>query len=116
MAPVNATNELLQALAAHDERCLYAALWPGSPLREGDHALDRRTRMLVQLAALVAADASTSSLRWAVDRAAATGADDRSLVQVLRTVGRAAGSAQTVTTAPRLALALDLDTGVTDQG
>jgi hypothetical protein len=65
--------------------------------------------MLVQLAALLASDAGTSSLRWAVERASATGADDAALVRVLVVAGSMAGSAQTVASASRLALAIDLD-------
>ena len=114
---VNAPQDLLRRVAAHDERYLQAALCP-DPLAgglESSATLDRRTRTLVQLAALLATDAATSSLRWAVERAAATGASDQTLVQVLETAGYVAGGAQTVSTAPRLALALDLDTGVTER-
>ena len=63
----------------------------------------------MELAALLAADAATPSLRWAVDRAAATGAGDDKLVQVLLASASAAGSACTAASAARLALALDLD-------
>lgn len=116
--PVNATRDLLRRLATHDDRCLQVALSPNSRLQvagtESSAALDRRTRTLVQLAALVAADAATNSLRWAADCAAATGADDQTVLQVLQTAGRAAGSVQTVSSTQRLALALDVDTGVTD--
>ena len=71
--------------------------------------LDRRTRALVQLSALVAGDASTASLRWAADNAAMAGADDAALVRVLVTAASASGTAQAVKSAPRLALAIDMD-------
>ena len=71
--------------------------------------------MLVELAALLAVDAPTTCLRWAAERACATGADDHMLVYVLETAALAAGSAQAVASAPRLALALDLDTNVSDR-
>jgi hypothetical protein len=71
--------------------------------------LDRGTRALVQLSALVADDAPTVSLRWAADVAAATGADDATLVRVLAATAPATGAAQMVKSAPRLALALDVD-------
>ncbi|MFL5823595.1 MAG: hypothetical protein ACJ764_09155 [Solirubrobacteraceae bacterium] len=71
--------------------------------------LDRRTRALVQLSALVADDAPTVSLRWAADAAAVAGVDDATLVRVLATAASATGAAQTVKSAPRLALALDVD-------
>lgn len=110
---MSATRELLRRLAAHDEACLQAVL-AAQPSRDRRFleppALDRGIRALVELAALIAADASTPSLRWAVDRAAATGADDHTFVQVLSAAAGAAGSAQTVKSASRLALALDVDT------
>jgi alkylhydroperoxidase/carboxymuconolactone decarboxylase family protein YurZ len=72
-------------------------------------ALDRRTRVLVRLAALIAVGACTESLRWAVELAATTGADDDALAAVLLATGSAAGSAQLVESAPRLALALGFE-------
>lgn len=110
---MNRTRELLRRLAASDERCLQAVISPELPMEiEGLRAapvLDPATRVLVELAALLALDAATTSLRWAVERASAMGADDTALVQVLLTAGSAAGTAQTVNGASRLALALDLD-------
>lgn len=101
---------MLRRLAASDEAFLDAAFGPDG--RGTDAAginLDRSTRVLVELAALLAADAPTISVRWAAERAAAEGADDAELVGVLLTAGAAAGEAQMVTSAPRLALALDVD-------
>ena len=72
-------------------------------------ALDRRTRVLVRLAALIAVGACTESLRWAVELASTSGADDDTLAAVFLATGCAAGSAQLVDTAPRLALALGLE-------
>jgi alkylhydroperoxidase/carboxymuconolactone decarboxylase family protein YurZ len=72
-------------------------------------ALDRRTRVLVRLAALIAVGACTESLRWAVELASSTGADDDALAAVLVMTASAAGSAQLVESAPRLALALGFD-------
>lgn len=71
--------------------------------------LDRSIRVLVELAALLATDAPTTSVRWAAERAAAAGAGDEELLGVLLAAGAAAGEAQMVTSAPRLALALDVD-------
>lgn len=76
---------------------------------QGDWHLEPRTRVLAQLAALIALDANTTSVRWAAYRALALGAGERALVRVLLTTGSVAGIAQTVATAPRLGLALDLD-------
>jgi len=103
---VDATVEFLRRLAAGDERCVRAVLSGG---HGHPRTLDRVTRALVRLAALIAADASTTSLRWAAEKAATAGADDAVLVQVLVSAATAAGAAQTVTSAPRLALAIDVD-------
>ncbi|HYZ80950.1 MAG TPA: hypothetical protein VE571_06760 [Solirubrobacteraceae bacterium] len=104
------TRELLRRLAASDEASLEAAFSPAGNGGDGivPH-LDLVTRLLVELAALLATDAPTTSVRWAAERAAAAGADDDTLVGVLLTAGAAAGGAQTVTSAPRLALAIDVD-------
>jgi alkylhydroperoxidase/carboxymuconolactone decarboxylase family protein YurZ len=77
---------------------------PGSPTSEP--GLDRRTKLLVRLAALIAVDAGTESLRWAIDLAATDGADDDALAAVLVATAPAAGSAQLVASAPRLSHAL----------
>lgn len=102
--------DLLRRLASHDERLLGAVLrlMPGG---EPDHlcALDRRTRMLVRLGALLAIDAATSSLRWAVELASTSGAGDDALAAVLLSAGGTAGSAQLVASASRLVEALDLE-------
>lgn len=104
------TRELLRSLSDADERSLEALIDP-MPRSSGPCriVLDRSTRLLVELAALLAADAPIASVRWAVERAGATGVDDEELVGVLLASGPATGAAQTVTSAPRLALALDLD-------
>jgi hypothetical protein len=102
--------ELLRRLASHDEPLLRMVLrlMPGADL---DHlcALDRRTRMLVRLGALLAIDAATSSLRWAVELASTSGAGDDAMAAVLLSAGGTAGSAQLVASASRLAEALELD-------
>jgi hypothetical protein len=102
--------DLLRRLASHDEPLLRAALrlMPG---RDLDHlcALDRRTRLLVRLGALLAVDAATSSLRWAVELASTSGAGDDALAAVLLSAGGPAGSAQLVASASRLVEALDLE-------
>jgi hypothetical protein len=107
---VTQPRELLRRLARHDEPSLRTVLAPLSAVGgdEPGHrsSLDRQTRLLVHLAALLVADASTDSLRWAVDLAFASGADDDDVAAVLIAAGSAAGSAQLVVTAPRLALAM----------
>jgi alkylhydroperoxidase/carboxymuconolactone decarboxylase family protein YurZ len=104
------TRELLRRLAASDESSLEAAFSAAAGGRDAIVPnLDRSTRILVELAALLATDAPTTSVRWAAERAAAAGAGDEELLGVLLTAGAAAGGAQVVTSAPRLALALDVD-------
>lgn len=111
--PVSESRSLLRRLAAHDEGTVRAVLATspisGSPALRSVRALDRRTRLLVHLAALLVVDASTESLRWAIDLACTSGADDGAIAAVLIAAGAAAGSAQVVATAPRLARALDLE-------
>jgi hypothetical protein len=103
---VDQALEVLRRLTAADR---YEAADALSAEATGECELDRRTRALVQLSALLADDAGTASVRWAADVAAATGADDATLVRVLITAASAAGAAQVVKSAPRLALALDVD-------
>jgi alkylhydroperoxidase/carboxymuconolactone decarboxylase family protein YurZ len=87
------------------------ALRPGATEdRDGcDTALTPRIRTLVRLAALVAGDASTTSLRWAVELAWSTGAVDEEIVGVLLSVGREVGLPRVVDGAPRLASAIGYD-------
>ena len=99
-------RELLRRLAASGETGTEELLRSEAGRR---CQLERRTRALVQLSALVADDAPTASLRWAADAAAGAGADDATLVRVLATAASASGAAQTVKSAPRLALAMDVD-------
>jgi alkylhydroperoxidase/carboxymuconolactone decarboxylase family protein YurZ len=106
------TRDLLLRLAAGDERSLSAVLRATLEPEHCDEvaagsSLDRRTRMLVRLSALLALDAPTDSLRWAVELATAAGAGEEAVAAVLLTTGSAAGSAQLVSSAARLAVALD---------
>ena len=107
------TRDLLGRLAANDEGSLRAVLAPTPECGDDDAptalALDRRTRGLVRLAALIAVDACTASLRWAVELASTTGADDEAVLGALLAAASPAGSAQVVSSAPRLALALGFD-------
>jgi hypothetical protein len=111
--PVSESRELLRRLAANDQASLKMVLAPspieGSPAPRSLSMLDRRTRVLVHLAALLVLDASTESLRRATDLASTSGADDGALAAVLVAAGFVAGSAQLVAIAPRLALAMDLE-------
>ena len=108
-------HQLLRALAAGDERSLGTVMAPRPELGLCDplgQALDRRTKMLVRLAALIAVGASTTSLRWAVEMASTNGAEIDALAEVLLASAPAAGTARVVDAAPRLALALGYDVGL----
>ena len=106
-------RQLLRRLAANDEGCLAGVLQPGfvpGSAQLGAHRLlDTRTSLLVRLAALLALDASTESVRWAVDLAFAAGADDETLAAVAIVSGVTGGSAQLAASASRLALALGIE-------
>jgi hypothetical protein len=110
---------LLLRLAAGDERSLRDILRPSPEPANGEEAvaasgLDRRTRLLVRLGALLVLDASTDSLRWAVELASTAGLGDDALAAVLLATGSATGSAQLVSSAARLATALDYEPGGAD--
>jgi 4-carboxymuconolactone decarboxylase len=111
---VSESHDLLRRLASNDERSLRTVMAPTPEFELGyaltEPALDRRTRVLVRLAALIAVGACTESLRWAVELASTSGADDDAVAAVLLTTGYATGSAQLVASAPQLALALGIDT------
>jgi 4-carboxymuconolactone decarboxylase len=109
-------QELLRALAAGEDGAGWRvlALRPEVPGADAafDAALTPKVRMLVQLAALVAIDAPTATLRWAVELASSVGADEDEIVGVLATVGREVGLPRIVEAAPRLALAIGYEVDV----
>jgi 4-carboxymuconolactone decarboxylase len=105
-------ERLLRALARGEEDSLRTVMAPRPELGICDplgQALDRRTKMLVRLAALLAVGAPTTSLRWAVEIAATNGAETEALAGVLLASAPAAGTARVVEAAPHLALALGYD-------
>jgi 4-carboxymuconolactone decarboxylase len=72
-------------------------------------ALPPATSALVVLAALLSANGSTTSLRWAVELADNAGVEREDIIAVLATVAAVVGSARVVAAAPRLALAIGYD-------
>lgn len=72
-------------------------------------ALRPKVDVLVQLGALLALGAATSSLRATVERAVNAGATEAEIVGVLVAVAPAVGLARVVSAAPRLALAIGYD-------
>ena len=103
-------EQLLRRLTESEDESLQQvlALRPDVPVDGGD-ALTPRVRTLVRLAALVAGDASTTSLRWAVELAWSTGAVDEEIVGVLLSIGQEIGLPRIVDGAPRLAAAIGYD-------
>ena len=107
-------EQLLRGLAAGDEGLLQMVLGISprttrSPLLTPRRTLPAETRALVHVAALLAAGACTTSLRWAVELASRAGAEDEEIVEVLVTTAAIVGSARVVAAAPRLALAIGYD-------
>jgi hypothetical protein len=107
---VQEAEQLLRRLSESEDESLarVLALRP-SAAGECGRALTPRVRTLVRLAALVAGDASTTSLRWAVELAWSSGAADEEIVGVLLSIGREVGLARIVDGAPRLAAAIGYD-------
>jgi 4-carboxymuconolactone decarboxylase len=107
---VGDSQDLLRRLSANEESSVRTvmALHPDRTDSSGavDTILPPSVRMLVRLAALLALDASTTSLRWAVELASCTGADEDAILRVLAIVGSEVGFPRVVSTAPRLALAI----------
>ena len=69
-------------------------------------ALSPKVDLLVQLGALLALGAATTSMRATVDRAIEAGASEAEIAEVLVAVAPAVGLARVVASAPRLAVAL----------
>jgi 4-carboxymuconolactone decarboxylase len=107
-------ERLLRGLAAGDETVLRSVLTVSPADRSASRigsgrALPATTSALVHLAALLAGGGSTTSLRWAVELALQSGAENDDIVEVLVTMAAVVGSARTVAAAPRLALAIGYD-------
>jgi len=107
-AAVDETERLLRRLALNDEESIGMVLASGSDAG-GSAALRPKVDLLVQLGALLALGAATSSLRATVDRAVEAGATEAEIVGVLIAVAPAVGLARVVSTAPRLAMAIGYD-------
>jgi 4-carboxymuconolactone decarboxylase len=104
---------LLRGLAEGDDRSVRSVLvltvTETIPGVRPPSVLSGQTASLVHLAALLATEASTTSLRWGVEMARHAGAADEAIVEVLSTVASTVGWARVVAAAPRLALAIGYD-------
>jgi 4-carboxymuconolactone decarboxylase len=101
-------EDLLRRLAFNDERVLGLVL-TRQVGGDRDPELSPKVELLVRLAALLAVEATTPSLREAVDQAVAAGVSSSEIVGVLVAVGPAIGLASLVACAPRLAMAIGYD-------
>lgn len=107
VAPVDDAERLLRRLALNDEESVGNVLARGATATT--EVLRPKVDLLVQLGALLALGAATSSLRATVDRAIEAGATEAEIVGVLIAVAPAVGLARVVSTAPRLAAAIGYD-------
>lgn len=105
---MNDVERLLRRLAVNDEESVGRALTRGSGAVP-ETALRPKVDLLVELGALLALGASTSSLRTTVRRARAAGATESEIVGVLLAVAPAVGLARVVSSAPKLAHAIGYD-------
>ena len=112
------TEDLLRRLTAGEEGSARLVMTLNqAPIDGGsssDLVLAPRVRMLVRLGSLIAAGASTTSLRWAVELASCAGADEDEIVRVLAIVGPDVGVPCVVASAPRLALAMGYEIELPD--
>jgi hypothetical protein len=101
-------ERLLRRLALNDEASIGMVL-AGRGESEAGATLGPKAALLVQLGALLALGAATTSLRPAVQRARGVGATEAEIVGVLIAIGPAVGLARVVSTAPKLAAAIGYD-------
>jgi 4-carboxymuconolactone decarboxylase len=102
---VDHVEHLLRRLALNDERSVGLVVG-GRTAFTPDRGLDAKAQALVRVGALLSVGAATTSLRWTVEHAQATGATDEEILGVLVAIGPVVGLARVVAEAPRLALAL----------
>lgn len=101
-------EQKLRCLALHDERFI-ASVFASTQSNLEASGLDPKTRALVRLGALIALDATPPSLQSEIEAALAAGASVDEVVGTLIAVAPEIGSADTVSQAPALALALGYD-------
>lgn len=105
---VDDAERLLRRLAVNDEESVETVLSRGAATID-QSSLRPKVDVLVELGALLALGAATSSLSRAVQRAMAAGASESEIVGVLIAVGPAVGQARVVSGAPKLAMAIGYD-------
>jgi alkylhydroperoxidase/carboxymuconolactone decarboxylase family protein YurZ len=112
MSGESSRAELLRRLALNDDRVLTSVLSASATDFENID-LSGKSRALFQIAALVAAESSLASYKWAVSVAQSEGASDDEIISVLVSVAPVVGSARVTVAAPVLATALgyEIDMG-----
>ena len=101
-------QEILRRLAIVDEDFVEGQAGLGlAPA--GLSALDPKTAMLLQLAALAAIGSSEGSLQWSTGRALAAGASEDEIAEVLLVIAPVAGLSRVVAAAPEVAMTLGYD-------
>jgi alkylhydroperoxidase/carboxymuconolactone decarboxylase family protein YurZ len=108
LGPVDDLERLLRRLAINDEESVGRVLAGGSAA-VAEAALRPKIDLLVELGALLALGAATSSVRVTVQRALAAGATESEIVGVLLAVAPTVGLARVVSSAPKLAMAIGYD-------
>jgi alkylhydroperoxidase/carboxymuconolactone decarboxylase family protein YurZ len=100
-------KEHLRRLAVHDDA--FVGLLLSDESSPSTSALDAKTTALARVAATIALDAAPSSYQHAVAHALAAGATRDEIVATLEAVMPVTGAARVVSSAPKVALALDYD-------
>jgi 4-carboxymuconolactone decarboxylase len=101
-------EDILRKLAIRDDAYVESVLACEVERSEAS-ALDRRTRALIGLAAMIALDAAPPSYLAAAEAGLACGVTKDEMVGVLVAVTPTVGLARVVSAAPKLALALGYD-------
>lgn len=102
------TNQIFIGLANHDPTVLEAVLRARLDNLEAS-GLDPRTYALVNVAALIAADAAPASYVWQVGAALEAGVAPEEILGLLVALNPVLGNARIVAAAPEIALALGVD-------
>ncbi|HEX3565026.1 MAG TPA: carboxymuconolactone decarboxylase family protein [Acidimicrobiales bacterium] len=105
------THDLFRSVAQHDADALEGLLFARVNNQEAS-GLDARTYALVNIAALVAADASPASYVWQVGLALDSGVTADEILGVLVAVGPTVGNVRVVAAAAEIAFALGVDLDV----
>ncbi|HEY6623943.1 MAG: carboxymuconolactone decarboxylase family protein [Acidimicrobiales bacterium] len=108
MAAETDTHDHIRSVAQHDADALEGLLFARLDNQEAS-GLDARTYALVNIAALVAADASPASYVWQIGLALESGVSAEEILGVLVAVNPTVGNIRVVAAAAEIAFALGVD-------